>query len=98
MCSKRWAKPVRPGRSLRGPTWVPEVDCDEGQAMVFVGDDLEAVGQGEGLVLDLGDLESLGIGGDGREQQRGGDGGSGEDSGQGVQRFHEASGQDRKDV
>jgi hypothetical protein len=39
---------------------VPEVDGYEGQAMVFVGEDDEAVGQGELFVLQLGDLQGLG--------------------------------------
>ena len=41
---------------------VPEVDGDEGEAMVFVGEDDEAVGQGELFVFEFGDLERLGGG------------------------------------
>ena len=61
---------------------IPEVDGDERQAMVFVGDDDETVGHDELFVLELGDLEGLGrwkrIGGicagcgDETEQERGG--------------------------
>ena len=39
---------------------VPEVDGDEGEAVILVGDDLEAVGEGVGLVLDLRELEGGG--------------------------------------
>jgi hypothetical protein len=56
---------------------VPEVDGDEREAVIFVGDDLEAVGEGVGLVLDLGELEGFGLGlrGEGSEaEERGGDG------------------------
>ena len=36
---------------------VPEVDSDQRQAMVFMRDDLQPVGQRVGLVLDLGQLQ-----------------------------------------
>ena len=39
---------------------VPEVDGDERQAMVFVGEDDETVGHDELFVLEFGDLEGLG--------------------------------------
>jgi hypothetical protein len=38
---------------------VPEVDCYEGQAVVFMREDDESVGQGEFFVLELGHLEGL---------------------------------------
>src|SRR5271169_1594360 len=31
MCSKRWAKPVRPGRSLSGPTWYQRSTATRGR-------------------------------------------------------------------
>src|SRR5580692_11763904 len=31
MCSKRWAKPVRPGRSLSGPTWYQRSTATSGR-------------------------------------------------------------------
>ena len=61
---------------------IPEVDGDQRQAMVFVGEDDQAVGQREFLVLELGDLQRLcgregvccaGAGREGdAEEQRGG--------------------------
>jgi hypothetical protein len=39
---------------------VPEVDGDEREAMVFVGDDDETVGHGELLELELRELEGRG--------------------------------------
>jgi hypothetical protein len=56
---------------------VPEVDGDEGQAVIFVGEDDESVGQGELFVFKLGDLERLCCGeivggfGDGGEGEAG---------------------------
>ena len=41
---------------------VPEIDGDEWQAVVFMREDDEAVGQGELFVLEFGDLEGLGGG------------------------------------
>jgi hypothetical protein len=61
---------------------VPEVDGYEGEAVVFVSEDDEAVGQGELFVLELGDFEGLGrgeiVGGVGD----GGEGEAGEKSGE----------------
>jgi hypothetical protein len=60
---------------------VPEVYGYEGEAVVFVGEDDETVGQGELFVLELGDLEGLGRGeivggaGDGGEGEAGEKGG-----------------------
>jgi hypothetical protein len=57
---------------------IPEVDGYEGQAMVFVGEDEEAVGECEFFVLEFGDLQGLGCGecvgcvGDGGESDAGG--------------------------
>ena len=45
------------GALVEGADVVPEVDGDEGEAVVDVGDDGEAVGQGVLLELDLGELE-----------------------------------------
>jgi hypothetical protein len=39
---------------------VPEIDCDERQAMVFVSEDDEAVGEGVLIVFELGELQRLG--------------------------------------
>ena len=56
---------------------VPKVDGYEGEAMVFVSEDDETVGQGELFVLELGDFEGLcggeGVGGvcDGGEGEAG---------------------------
>jgi hypothetical protein len=61
---------------------VPEVDGYEGQAMVFVSEDDEAVGQGEFFVLELGDLEGLGRGEIVGSTGDGGEGEAGEKSGE----------------
>ncbi len=61
---------------------VPEVDGYEGQAMIFVGEDDEAVGQGELFVLELGDLEGLGRGESVGGVGDGGEGEAGEKSGE----------------
>jgi hypothetical protein len=69
------------GTLVEGADVVPEVDGYQGQTMVFVGEDDEAVGEGELFVLELGDFEGLGrgeiVGGAGD----GGEGEAGEKSG-----------------
>ena len=56
MCSKRWAKPVRPGFSSLEPTSVPDVDCHDGRLVVFVKNDRQAVGKRVFFDLEHGDL------------------------------------------
>ena len=60
---------------------VPEIDGDEGQAVVFVREDDETVGQGELFVLEFGDLERLGRGEGVGGVGDGGEGEAGEKSG-----------------
>ena len=46
-CSKRCAKPVRPGRSRAEPTWYQMFTADDRHAVVLVEDHVQAVGQRE---------------------------------------------------
>ena len=70
------------GTLVEGADVIPEVDGYERKAMVFVGEDDEAVRQGELFVLEFGDFEGLcgregvcGVcdGGDGESGKKGGD-------------------------
>ena len=65
------------GALVEGADVVPEVDGDEGQAVIFVGDDGEAVGEGVLLVLNLGELDGGGESGGGEgAEEAGGEGGA----------------------
>ena len=59
MCSKRWANPVSPGRSLAGPDVIPEVHGDQRQPVIFQENHIEAVLQSVFFELELGDVQVL---------------------------------------
>ena len=61
------------GALIQRANVVPEVDGDEGEAVVLMGDDFQAVGEGVGFVFELGNFE--GFGGLGREEGGGEEGG-----------------------
>ncbi len=54
MCSKRWAKPVRPDDFVRGADVVPEIYGHQGQTVVLGQNYLKPVRETVFLVLQLG--------------------------------------------
>ena len=56
MCSKRCAKPVRPGASCAGPDVIPEIHAHDRQPAIFRQDHLEAIRQRVLLDVDLRDI------------------------------------------